>query len=99
VSKQLLAVIVGAVVLFAVAVIGAMAFTSDDASSGGTVHTMPDGSVMTTPMDDDSMADEDEDSTMGDGSMMDEDDDSMMDGSMMGDDEDSMMDDGMGATP
>ena len=90
-SKQLLAVIVGAVVLFAVAVIGAMAFTSDDASSGGTVHTMPDGSVMTTPMNDDSM--------MGDGSMMDEDDDSMMDGSMMGDDEDSMMDDGMGATP
>jgi len=54
----MLAVIVGAVVLFAVAVIGAMAFTAGESSSGGTVHTMPDGSVMTTPMDDGSMMDD-----------------------------------------
>ena len=51
----MLAVIVGAVVLFAVAVVSAMAFTSGDSNPGGNVHTMPDGSVMTVPMDDGSM--------------------------------------------
>ena len=48
-TKQTLAVIVGAIVLFAVAVIGAMAFTGSD-SSGGKVHTMPQGQTMTGPM-------------------------------------------------
>ena len=52
-NKQAVAVIVGAIVLFAVAVIGAMAFTGS--SSGDKVHTMPGGSMMTGPMDDDSM--------------------------------------------
>ena len=43
-SRQTLAVIVGAIVLFAVAVIGAMAFTGGD--SGTPMMTMPDGSTM-----------------------------------------------------
>lgn len=45
-NKQTLAVIVGAIVLFAAAVIGAMAFTGGD--SGTPVMTMPDGSTMPT---------------------------------------------------
>lgn len=48
-SKQLLAVVAGAVVLFAVAVIGTLAFTGDD-SGAGNVHTMPGGQMMTGPM-------------------------------------------------
>ncbi|GIU94216.1 MAG: hypothetical protein KatS3mg012_0673 [Gaiellaceae bacterium] len=44
-SKQTLAVIVGAIVLFVVAVIGAMAFTSGG-DSGTPMMTMPDGSIM-----------------------------------------------------
>jgi hypothetical protein len=40
VNKQTLAVIAGAIVLFAVAVIGAMAFTGGDSNPGGNVHTM-----------------------------------------------------------
>ena len=45
-NKQTLAVIVGAIVLFAVAVIGAMALTGGD--SGTPMMTMPDGSTMPT---------------------------------------------------
>ena len=45
-NKQTLAVIVVAIVLFAVAVVGAMAFTGGDSSSGDNVHTMQDGSTM-----------------------------------------------------
>lgn len=45
-SKQTLAVIVGAIVLFIAAVAGAMAFTGGDSSSGDNVHTMQDGSTM-----------------------------------------------------
>ena len=45
-SRQTLAVIVGAIVLFVVAVVGAMAFTGGDSSSGDNVHTMQDGSTM-----------------------------------------------------
>jgi len=44
-SKQTLAVIVGAIVLFVVAVVGAMAFTGSD-SGPDNVHTMQDGSMM-----------------------------------------------------
>ena len=44
-SKQTLAVIVGAIVLFIAAVAGAMAFTGGD-SSPDNVHTMQDGSTM-----------------------------------------------------
>lgn len=62
-SKQTLAVIVGAVVLFAVAVIGAMAFTSGS-DSGGNGHTMSDGSTMSGQMTTESTH------TMDDGSMM-----------------------------
>lgn len=50
-SRQTLAVIVGAIVLFAVAVIGAMAFTGGE--SGGPTMTMPDGSTMPTDEMDD----------------------------------------------
>ena len=46
-NKQTLAVIVGAIVLFAVAVISAMAFTGGDSNSGGNTHIMDDGSSMT----------------------------------------------------
>ena len=48
-SKQILAVIVGAIVLFAVAVVGALAFTGGDSSSGN-VHKMQGGSTMTDQM-------------------------------------------------
>lgn len=50
-NKQTLAVIVGAIVLFGLAVFGAMAFTGGDSSPGGTTHIMDDGSVMTDPME------------------------------------------------
>lgn len=62
-SKQVLAVAAAAVVLFVVAVVGAMAFTGGSDSSGN-VHTMPDGSMMTGQMTTDGMH------TMDDGSMM-----------------------------
>jgi hypothetical protein len=42
-SKQTLAIIVGAVVVFVVAVVSAMAFTG---GSGTPMMTMPDGSIM-----------------------------------------------------
>ncbi|HLG08367.1 MAG TPA: hypothetical protein VI409_06830 [Gaiellaceae bacterium] len=42
-NKQTLAVIAGAIVLFTVAVVGAMAFTG---GSGTPMMTMPDGSTM-----------------------------------------------------
>jgi hypothetical protein len=45
-SRQTLAVIVGAIVLFVVAVVGAMAFTGGDSGSGDNVHTMQDGATM-----------------------------------------------------
>ena len=64
-NKQTLAVIVGAIVLFAVAVIGAMAFTGGD--SGTPVMTMPDGSTM--PADQMTTGDT---MTMEDGSTMDD---------------------------
>ena len=43
--RRTLAVIVGAIVLFVVAVVGAMAFTGGE-SSGDNVHTMQNGSTM-----------------------------------------------------
>lgn len=46
-SKQTLAVIVGAIVLFVAVVVGAMAFTGGDSNSGGNTHIMDDGSTMT----------------------------------------------------
>ena len=45
-SRQTVAVIAGAIVLFVAAVAGAMAFTGVDSSSGDPVHTMQDGSTM-----------------------------------------------------
>lgn len=63
-SKQNLAIIVGAIVLFVVAVVGAMAFTGGD--SGTPVMTMSDGSTMPT----DQMTTGGT-MTMGDGSTMD----------------------------
>jgi len=45
-NKQTLAIAVGAIVLFAVALVGALAFTGDS-SSGGNVHTMQNGQTMT----------------------------------------------------
>ena len=45
VNRTTLAVIVGAIVLFVVAVVGAMAFTGGD-SNPDNVHTMPGGSTM-----------------------------------------------------
>jgi hypothetical protein len=48
-SKQTIAVIVGALVLFVVAVVGAMAFTGNS-DSGGNIHTMPGGATMTDEM-------------------------------------------------
>ena len=45
-NMQTLAVAVGAVVLFALALVGALAFTGDS-SSGGNVHTMQNGRTMT----------------------------------------------------
>jgi hypothetical protein len=44
-NRTTLAVIVGAIVLFVVAVVGAMAFTGGE-PSGDNVHTMQDGSMM-----------------------------------------------------
>ena len=49
-NKQLMAVIIGAVVLFAVALVGTLAFTGGD-SGAGNVHTMPGGQTMTGSMD------------------------------------------------
>lgn len=46
--KQTLAVIAGAVVLFAGVLFGTLAFTGGD--SNGNVHTMPGGTTMTDPM-------------------------------------------------
>lgn len=43
-NRQTLAIAVGAIVLFVVAVVGAMAFTGGD--SGTPMMTMPDGSTM-----------------------------------------------------
>ena len=48
-TKQTIAVVLGAAVLFFVAIVGAMAFTSND-SSGGNLHTMPNGQMMTGMM-------------------------------------------------
>ena len=45
-SRQTLAVIIGAIVLFIAAVAGAMVFTGGDSNSGDNVHTMQDGSTM-----------------------------------------------------
>lgn len=47
-SRQTLAVIVGAIVLFAGVLAGTLAFTGGD--SNGNVHTMPGGTTMTEPM-------------------------------------------------
>lgn len=48
-SKQVAIVVVAAIVLFGVALVGALAFTGNS-NGGGTSHTMPDGQTMTTPM-------------------------------------------------
>ena len=45
-NKQTVAVIGAAVVLFVVAVLGAMAFTGSDSGTGN-VHQMPNGQMMT----------------------------------------------------
>ena len=68
-SRQTLAVVVGAIVLFAIGVFGALAFTGGD--SGGNAHTMPDGSMMSGPMSDE-MGTTQGMHTMEDGSMMDD---------------------------
>ena len=70
-TKQTLAVIAGAIVLFAVAVIGAMAFTGGDSNPGGNMHTMQDGSTMTGMMDEQTSTTGGA-HTMQDGSMMDD---------------------------
>lgn len=49
-TKQTLAVIGVAVVLFVVAVVGALAFTGGD-SNDGNIHRMPNGQTMTGMMD------------------------------------------------
>jgi hypothetical protein len=46
--RQTLAVIVGAIVLFAGVLVGTLAFTGGD--SNGNVHTMTGGMTMTDPM-------------------------------------------------
>ncbi len=46
--RQTLAVIIGAIVLFAGVLVGTLAFTGGDSS--GNVHTMPGGTTMTEPM-------------------------------------------------
>ena len=46
--RQTLAVIIGAIVLFAGVLVGTLAFTGD--GSDGNVHTMPGGTTMTEPM-------------------------------------------------
>ena len=48
-SRQTLAVIVGATVLFAGVLVGTLTFTGND-SGADNVHTMPDGQTMTGPM-------------------------------------------------
>jgi hypothetical protein len=53
-KKQTIAVIVAAVVLFVVAVVGALAFTGSD-SGARNVHEMPNGQMMTGMMDDSMM--------------------------------------------
>ena len=64
-NKQLIAAVAGAVVLFAVALVGALAFTGSD-SGASNAHTMPNGQMMTGMMDDDSMMDH----MMSNGQMM-----------------------------
>ena len=50
-SRQTIAVIVGAIVLFAAAIGGTLAFTGgSDANGNGNVHTMENGQVMTGEM-------------------------------------------------
>ena len=48
-NKQVIIVVVAAIVLFGVALVGALAFTGKS-NSGGNGHTMPDGQTMATPM-------------------------------------------------
>lgn len=50
-NKQTLAVIVGSIIIFAIAIVGAMAFTGSG-SDGEKGHTMPGGSMMTGTMND-----------------------------------------------
>lgn len=50
-NKQTIVVIVGAVVLFAAAIGGAIAFTGGN-GSGSNMHTMQDGQTMTGEMTD-----------------------------------------------
>lgn len=52
-TKQTLVVIVGAVVLFAVGIVGALAFTGGDDSQNS--HPMPNGQMMTGQMTDQTM--------------------------------------------
>ncbi|HUP31871.1 MAG TPA: hypothetical protein VM184_02470 [Gaiellaceae bacterium] len=49
-GKQTALVIAGAVAIFVVALIASLAFVGGDDAGGTNVHTMPDGSTMTTPM-------------------------------------------------
>lgn len=53
-NRQTLVIVAVAIVLFAVAVFGALALTGDDTGSGNT-HTMPGGSTMTGATTDDGM--------------------------------------------
>ena len=48
-SKQVAIVVVAAIVLFGVALVGALAFTGSS-RSGDNGHTLPDGQTMTAPM-------------------------------------------------
>ena len=48
-NKQVIIVVVAAIVLFGVALVGALAFTGNS-NSGGNGHTMPGGQTMTAPM-------------------------------------------------
>lgn len=67
-SKQTLAVMIGAIVLFAVAVVGAFAFTSG--GSDTPMMTMPDGSTMPAgEMTTEGMMTMDDGSTMSDDEM------------------------------
>lgn len=63
-NRQTLLVTVGAIILLAVGIFGALAFTGGD--SGGPMMTMPDGSTMPT-----NQMTTDGTMTMDDGSMMD----------------------------
>ncbi len=65
-SRQIAAVAVGAIVLFVVAVLGAMAFTGGDSSP---MMTMPDGSTMPTDQMTDTTMTMDDGSTMPDDEM------------------------------